>query len=179
MSHRRNERGSSGRLVSIGGNMSRVLRRGDGRNENPMGHDLQDGGSILVSALVGPPAFRHLYATMADIVKSSTDKGRENKMRIDLPQSADGERVRAYQGHTPNVARPTAPMCAVGSRLNISYIALRMCATPPLLSARDLRCSLLVVRNSTSRRFFTARGRSNTSVTPAGGVGFGAALMPA
>ena len=60
--------------------------------------DLEDGGSVLVSTLIEHPTSQQLNTRRADITQCDSEKYQSDKVRSDLFQSPDGERVRAYQG---------------------------------------------------------------------------------
>ena len=88
--------------------MGRGLRHGTKRREKPLLLDLDDGGSILVSQLIIRPTFQNLETQRVDIAHCASEKDATRKLRFDLAQVPDGERIRAFQGHTLNVTTPEA-----------------------------------------------------------------------
>ena len=77
--------------------MGRVLRHGTRRNEHPLALDMEDGGSILVSAITECPTIKHLNSQRADVTRCTNATDRPNKLRVDLFQVPGGERGGAFQ----------------------------------------------------------------------------------
>ena len=104
----RRDSGAHGSFVGINKNMSRELRHGTRRDEAPIPMDLADGGSILAATLIEQPTFQRLHTQRADVTPCASEKDEYRKSRFGLLQAPGGERLRAYQGRSPNVIPPDA-----------------------------------------------------------------------
>ena len=88
------------REESISRHLSRLLRHGADGREPPLALNLDDGGRMMVSALLGFPTLKRMHVTQDDVMTAAQERDTSNKLRFDLIATLDGPKIRCFQCHT-------------------------------------------------------------------------------
>ena len=93
------------RRETVSRTMSRLLRHGTRARGDSLAINLQDGGSVMISALLTHSALRPMHVTQSELMAITDEKDSDNKKRFEVEATHDDPIARCLQGHTLPVTR--------------------------------------------------------------------------